>query len=283
MTKSLAPKGYGETYSDLVSRLSRDFSARQKLVPRTSDRAFLSSAWPTATAADGVRSSNTYAAGNLTLKGAALLWGTPTARDLKDGASCENVPENGLLGRMAANWATPTVNGNHNRKGCSDTSGDGLATQASQWSTPRATDGEKGGPNQTFGAGGIPLPAQAAHWPTPTSLSFAESHQPDNSKSYNETMRLAEPLSLRSILPDHPISTIGEDSSHIRRSLNPLFVEWLMGWLRGWTLLALTRPGSNDFACSEMELFHYKRLMRSAFLQLGLPPEAPPVQQSLFA
>lgn len=28
------------------------------------------------------------------------------------------------------------------------------------WSTPRASDGEKGGPNMTFGAGGQPLPAQ---------------------------------------------------------------------------------------------------------------------------
>jgi hypothetical protein len=36
------------------------------------------------------------------------------------------------------------------------------------WSTPRASDGEKGGPNMSFGAGGQPLPAQAAHtWPTP--------------------------------------------------------------------------------------------------------------------
>jgi len=31
------------------------------------------------------------------------------------------------------------------------------------WSTPRASDGEKGGPNQSFGAGGQPLPSQAYH------------------------------------------------------------------------------------------------------------------------
>lgn len=35
------------------------------------------------------------------------------------------------------------------------------------WGTPRASDGEKGGPNQSFGAGGMLLPAQAAQWPTP--------------------------------------------------------------------------------------------------------------------
>lgn len=42
-----------------------------------------------------------------------------------------------------------------------------LASQATIWNTPRASDGEKGGPNQKFGAGGIPLPAQTAHWQTP--------------------------------------------------------------------------------------------------------------------
>lgn len=38
----------------------------------------------------------------------------------------------------------------------------------SPWSTPRASDGEKGGPNMSFGAGGQPLPAQMhqAHWIT---------------------------------------------------------------------------------------------------------------------
>jgi site-specific DNA-cytosine methylase len=40
-----------------------------------------------------------------------------------------------------------------------------LVHQAKQalWSTPRASDGEKGGPNQSFGAGGQPLPSQAFH------------------------------------------------------------------------------------------------------------------------
>lgn len=46
--------------------------------------------------------------------------------------------------------------------------GDRLDYAAEQiWSIPRATDGEKGGPNQSFGAGGVPLPAMASQWPTP--------------------------------------------------------------------------------------------------------------------
>src|SRR5579885_172134 len=43
------------------------------------------------------------------------------------------------------------------------------ATDIGLWATIRASDGEKGGPNMKFGAGGMPLPAQAAQstWPTP--------------------------------------------------------------------------------------------------------------------
>jgi hypothetical protein len=47
------------------------------------------------------------------------------------------------------------------------------ATGSGLWATIRASDGEKGGPNMKFGAGGQPLPAmaaQAAAWRTPNTL-----------------------------------------------------------------------------------------------------------------
>jgi hypothetical protein len=39
-------------------------------------------------------------------------WPTPTTRDWKDGAECQNVPINALLGRTAwmASWTTPMAN-----------------------------------------------------------------------------------------------------------------------------------------------------------------------------
>lgn len=37
-------------------------------------------------------------------------------------------------------WPTPTVNGNHNKKGLSKKSGDGLATAVKKWPTPTARD-----------------------------------------------------------------------------------------------------------------------------------------------
>lgn len=44
----------------------------------------------------------------LTLGQAVKLWGTPTARDHKDSGNCSNVPDNGLLGRMAKSWSGTT-------------------------------------------------------------------------------------------------------------------------------------------------------------------------------
>jgi hypothetical protein len=38
------------------------------------------------------------------------------------------------------NWATPNICGNHNRKGASKTSGDGLSTQVKNWATPQTFD-----------------------------------------------------------------------------------------------------------------------------------------------
>ncbi|KAA8826928.1 DNA cytosine methyltransferase [Bifidobacterium myosotis] len=51
---------------------------------------------------------------------------------------------------------------------------DEIASGVAVLSTPRATDGVKGGPHQSFGAGGTPLAAQAAMLPTPSALYDSE-------------------------------------------------------------------------------------------------------------
>lgn len=316
-----------------------------------------SSAWPTATAgaarkgADHVRRDTGNP--NSDLPTAVSLWPTPATRDHK-GANSPDHLENGtgkkhldqLPNFVEHLWYTPNVpNGGRTLSAEATTTGMtpeerkqqvGLENQARFWSTPRASDAEKGGPNQAFGlGGGAPLPAQTANWATPTSLSYGDSHQPGNSRNQNINLDLAEtlhilltgpaldlkaytsaniwptptamnrprsdetlekcrasrkakagqntvPLYLEDVasrlsLPAPATSRDGEPSSKERRSLNPLFVEWLMGWPPGWTLLAWT-----DFACSGTELSRYRQHMRSAFLRLALPPEAPPAQLALF-
>jgi hypothetical protein len=187
------------------------------------------------------------------------------------------------LQTAAINWLTPsasedaagTVNGKMQRM---------LTQQAKEWSTPRASDAEKGGPNQSFGAGGIPLPAQAAQWATPTSVhrKSEKAMRPfalGGSSSPPGIEQQAEGLVCS--LQAQPTATDGEKSSPDRRSLNPLFVEWLMGWPPGWTLLSAGHE-LTAFASSATALSAWKQRMRSALLSLGLPREAPPAQLALF-
>jgi hypothetical protein len=53
-----------------------------------------------------------------------------------------------------------------------------LALGIANWSTPKATDGAKGGPGQSYGSGGMPpLQAQAAQWPTPAAQNWKGSSE----------------------------------------------------------------------------------------------------------
>lgn len=123
-----------ENFADLASRLRLASSRRQKQAGRTSASASSSSPFTTAAGGEG------------------SAWPTPATRDYK-GANGPDHLENGT-GRLHLDQLPNFV--------------------AHSWSTHRASDGAKGGPNQSFGGGGVPLPAQAAQWPTPTTDSTTE-------------------------------------------------------------------------------------------------------------
>ena len=82
--------------------------------------------WPTP------RSGNCYRDTKPSPSSIAGTHGWSTAGAVIDSMS-ENPNRNWPTPRA---WATPTVNSNHNYKGCSPTSGDGLATQVKAWPTP---------------------------------------------------------------------------------------------------------------------------------------------------
>jgi hypothetical protein len=168
------------------------------------------------------------------------------------------------LQEFVGQWVTPSAS--DDRRGGTLTeamTGTSLAQQVnSLWSTPQAS-------------------AQADQWMTPRVERGAYTR--DNGDPNSPRLTLEGQASLHSFLPDRPISTVGEEHSHIRRSLNPLFVEWLMGWPPAWTLLALTPPASNGCACSATALSRYRQRMRSALYALGSAPEALPAQLGLFA
>lgn len=331
-----APSVYGETFADLVTNLRSDYSARQKRAQAISATGSLSSQWPTVTAGSAEkgpdRCRRDTGSPNSDLPTFLANWPTPDANVINDGEEPETFRARQELQKAKG------INGNG--------MGTPLAMAAKIWSTPRSSDGEKGGPNQSFGAGGIPLASQVSQWRTPTAndsrrgvpeeittkegqhslnrqadqwttprVSETGQYQynkgnPDDrvltlqgqaqtwstpsiadttggrmtrsGDRSNELLLKGQAATLASSLPDHPISTVGEESSKIRRTLNPLFVEWLMGWPPGWTSLALTPPASNDCACSATELYRYKQHMRSELLRIGLPQAAPPAQLGLF-
>lgn len=73
------------------------------------------------------------------------FWPTPVTldsgsrfnRSMSDGAQLR--PTLGAMARYNL-WPTPTVKGNYNRKGLTDSSGDGLMTAIRRWPTPTARD-----------------------------------------------------------------------------------------------------------------------------------------------
>ena len=134
-TDSLRPSS--RHWKEWVTALRLEYSQRAAPEPVTSASA--SSSWPTATVNMVTGAGSSGRDGGDNLQTAVAMWPTATVMD--------------HARSPGANFTTTNITLNH-----------AIAT----WSTPRATDGEKGGPNQSFGAGGTPLPSQAAQWETPS-------------------------------------------------------------------------------------------------------------------
>lgn len=152
----------------------------------------------------------------------------------------------------------------------------GTDSTGSQWSTPRASDGEKGGPNQSFGAGGQPLPAQMhqAHWITASARDWKDTpgmatesgdrnrvdqlprqmaQEPQamwpTAKSANAGPDFAKMdrsktgLSLQTVMAatEHtgPAPTGSSATTAKRGAPNPVFAFWLMGFPAEWISGAL--------------------------------------------
>ena len=145
------------------------------------------------------------------------------------------VPRTTVIGGGALqNVPTPTVNGNYNRKGASQNSGDGLATWARMWPTPTARNFEckdlerleerrqrmkiKHGNGNGFG---MTLGNAVRMWPTPCS-SASKGSSPAALTRKNGRDRSSDRL-------DHAV--MASDGGQ----LNPDWVEWLMGFPIGHT------------------------------------------------
>lgn len=272
LMKSLARNEYSETFTSLVSRLREDCSRRQKSARAISVSASSSSQWPTAVVTDSFGARNrTSGRSNpdskhhdgITLNDAIVMWQasarpTPTANDWKGSGPTLERKDGQMRGdrldyATEQLWATPTQ----------------IHRKSEKAMKPFAAGGQSSPP-------GLEQQAETLMWSTPSVADVQGSRKSRSGDRNSELLMNGQADQLSSHLGQQT-SKDGETSSAGRRSLNPLFVEWLMGWPPAWTLVAWT-----DFACSETELYLYRQAMRSALLSLGLPREAPPAQLSLF-
>jgi len=119
-----------KNWKDWVIEQRQEYSQRKKSARLTNASESSSLGWPTASVAGCVEGG---VAKNVEM--------TPSGFK----ATRENGTSYGAKLRDAVihheqNWATPNICGNHNRKGASKTSGDGLSTQVKNWATPQTFD-----------------------------------------------------------------------------------------------------------------------------------------------
>ncbi len=194
-------------------------------------------------------------------------WATALRKDcLRRQKSVRRTSASGCLSSPdETNWPTPRASANENRQTKPTPSqlagkhGMNLATKAAMWPTPLASNGNKpsGGNRRS-----ADLPHVAAMWPTPLARDWKGTNSPEHVKQQPPARNHMDQLANFAVYSRQAltISGDGETTSDQRRSLNPLFVEALMGWPTGWT--------GFDFAATAWS--PWLRRMRSEFLWLGL-------------
>jgi hypothetical protein len=178
---------------------------------------------------------------------ASDTWPTPTS--LSGGSATSNPPGNSRAMNKMLEYAFGPD------RGMGDRSATGLSLQTMQalqapWSTPRASDGEKGAPNQSFGAGGQPLPAQlyaASPWTTPLATDPRQGYQrrPDDKLGSQKSLPTqiidmlglgenVRPSATTAPEPSGPITNGSPATTAKRGGPSPAFPCWLMGYGEAW-------------------------------------------------
>lgn len=145
-------------------------------------------------------------------------------------------------------WPTPQTDSFRSRGGARKHE-KGLDGMARDWPTPMATDGNKPSAGNRKAAD---LTRASQLWMTPT----ARDHK-DGATTLANTP-------VNGLLGRQVLATpmAGSDISEPRRTLNPAFVEALMGWPTGWTA----------FGCAATAWSHWLPRMRSELSRLNCWP-----------
>ena len=181
--------------------------------------------WPTADACVLERDNQSPSAGAAvrpTLAKASANWPTARAEDSEQTGGHRGTAD--TLTSATAGWSSPTAHDGRPGEDRHSTQGGNLSRDASAWATPQAHDAAAGNPDRVgrFGTAA----ADDGHKVVPSSAQpglIGASH----------SFRL-----------DPENETPGGASSIGARKLNPLFVEWLMGWPLQWTDCGAVATGS---------------------------------------
>lgn len=282
-----------------ATALRQEYSVRPK--PATPCGASDCSSWPSAKVASGKwerdQNGNVYP----TMEGAAATWEAPSVA-VTEGSrltrSGERADELLLTGQAikASEWMAPVADDTGTRTKCYAQGGTPLSLQTSNWSSPKASDPEKAGPNMRGSKGDVPLPGQAVNWAAPA----AQNHKGSSEGSSEGCITRADGKSREDILsyqaeqffhppssPARPIaggsmsSTDSPNSNQpsVKRKLNPIFVEALIRWPTGLSgferaeMASIQSPQPTPSSASQSALERWFAI-QSAYLQtllLGLP------------
>ena len=234
--------------------------------------------WPTPMAGTPAQNGNAAAGNNdFSRKAetmAAAMWTTPQAHDVTPRGSGQKPTAkagNACLATDAQQWPSPQARDfrsgdnpdgpRHARKleqGWSQNLND--VAEASTWPTPAARDhkGENSPDHLTNGTGRLHMDQ------LPNAVAHGFSRPDPAMHPHGVTLSQLRPIWLplrASVIASHGRATWRRLwKGRAKRRLNPLFVEWLMGW----------PPGHALCACSEMELSHWQQRMRGALSQLPM-------------
>jgi hypothetical protein len=128
----------------------------------------------------------------------------------------------GELGRYSATWPRSGMTRNGTAYPLPPSAPLTDVTDGSPWPTPRATDGDRGGRGDLLAMVRTGKGSRRKNWPTPR----AQNGEPRNHTVWRRPD--GQPQNLEN-------AVAAADPSAIGGQLNPGFVEWLMGFPKGWT------------------------------------------------
>lgn len=252
-TSALASKPCCEPYGTWASRLRLAYSQRVKSARRTKGSG--SSSWATATAHSFAQTADDQTpgqTGGTTLAGAAEdKWATPTLVSTREGWTAEELEAR----REEVRRETLAKGKHHTGNGF----GLSLGAQAGIWPTPAAQN-VKGSSEGSITRADGKSRMDILHYRAEQGFTHPALPTWIGGVKLSQLRPIWHPLRA-SLIASHGRATWRRLwKARNKRRLNPLFVEWLMGWPSGHALCA----------CSATEFIHWQRQMRGALSQLPM-------------